>query len=329
MMDIDDFWIKPGDLAWGAEAGKPPLGFIDLNASPRRTGAMPAPSFPVIGVGDASHPLAKRLDAVIEPPFSPAMLIRSVQARPQAAAVAVHLLRSLDKAPMELALIQESFAYGLLQGSREHAAWLAARQKSAKPSSPGDVRLGRDGETLEIVLNRPSERNAIDYKMRDALREAFLLAALDRDIRRVVLRGAGKAFCAGGDLGEFGTTRDPAEAHLIRIQTLPAFVIARCAEKFEVFIQGACTGAGLEMAAFARRIAASKNAWFQLPELAMGLIPGAGGCVSVSRRIGRQRTALLILSGKRISAQTALRWGLIDSIMDDDAANEARANIVR
>ncbi len=82
-------------------------------------------------------------------------------------------------------------------------------------------------------------------------------------------------------------------------------------------VQGACVGAGLEMAAFAGRLTATSDAWFQLPELAMGLIPGAGGCVSVPRRIGKQRTALMILSGRRINAATALRWGLIDAIEGD------------
>ncbi len=82
-------------------------------------------------------------------------------------------------------------------------------------------------------------------------------------------------------------------------------------------MQGGCVGSGLEMAAFAARLTAAPDAWFQLPELAMGIIPGAGGCVSLSRRIGRQRAALMIISGRRISARTALNWGLVDAIMDD------------
>ena len=57
----------------------------------------------------------------------------------------------------------------------------------------------------------------------------------------------------------------------------------------------------------------------QLPELAMGILPGAGGCVSLTRRIGRQRTALMILSGRRIGARQALDWGLIDAIVDEPA----------
>ena len=167
---------------------------------------------------------------------------------------------------------------------------------------------------LHVTLDRPEARNAIDREMRDQLSEAFTLAALDCDIRSVKLRASGEAFSAGGDLDEFGTTRDPATAHLIRSQTLPALALARRPEIVDVYIQGATAGAGVELAAFAGRVTSGPMAWFQLPELAMGLLPGAGGCVSVSRRVGRQRAVLMILSGQRIDAQTALRWGLIDAI---------------
>ncbi len=232
---------------------------------------------------------------------------------PGAAAVLSDLLKLIEQLPLEDALVAESLAYGLLQGSSEHARWLAERHTSPK-LQPGRVVVERDGNELTILLDRPAAHNAIDREMRDALSEAFALAGLDPDIERVTLRGSGKAFCVGADLGEFGTTRDPATAHAIRMATLPAHAIAGCADKLEAHVHGACVGSGLEMAAFARRITATPNAWFQLPELAMGLIPGAGGCVSVSRRIGRARTEELVLSGKRIGARTALEWGLIDEI---------------
>jgi enoyl-CoA hydratase/carnithine racemase len=135
-------------------------------------------------------------------------------------------------------------------------------------------------------------------------------------VHKVTLRAVGEAFCVGGELEEFGTTRDPASAHLIRRRSLPAAAIAARASILDVHAQGACIGAGLEIAAFAARFTAAPRAWFQLPELSMGLIPGAGGCVSVPARIGRQRAALLILSGRRIDAETALSWGLIDMIQD-------------
>jgi enoyl-CoA hydratase/carnithine racemase len=79
-------------------------------------------------------------------------------------------------------------------------------------------------------------------------------------------------------------------------------------------LQGACIGAGIELPAFAGRIEARADAFFELPEVGMGLIPGAGGTVSIPRRIGRLRTARMALGGERLSADIALKWGLIDAI---------------
>jgi len=243
------------------------------------------------------------------------VLIRQISQAPHAAAVAVQLLRSLEGLSAQHALTLESFCYGLLQGSAEHAAWLGSR--ASKEQSPvGTLRVERRDSVLHLVLDRPLARNAIDRALRDQLYEAFSLAALDSELRAVTLRAVGPAFSVGGDLEEFGSTRDPATAHLIRSRTSPAVALAERAGIFSVHVQGACVGAGLEMAAFAGRLTATSGAWFQLPELAMGLIPGAGGCVSVPRRIGRQRATLMFLSGRRINAATALRWGLIDAIED-------------
>ena len=73
-------------------------------------------------------------------------------------------------------------------------------------------------------------------------------------------------------------------------------------------------GAGIELPSFAGRVVAEPSAWFKLPELAMGLIPGAGGTVSLPHRIGRRRTAYLALSGMRLDATTACAWGLVDEV---------------
>jgi hypothetical protein len=291
-----------------------PLGFIDLETCPEELAIKTLPPFPVIGLGDPAHGLASALDAVVEPPVSAEMLIHQVERTPHAAAAAVQLLRSIDGLPSERALLLESICYGLLQGSAEHAAWLASCAPKTQPSPPGEIVLERRDHVLRIVLDRPWARNAISYVMRDRLLEAFTLALLDPQVRAIKLRATGTTFCAGGDLKEFGTTTDPAMAHLIRSRTLPALAVADCAKILDVHAQGACIGAGLEIAAFAARFTASSDASFQLPELAMGLIPGAGGCVSAPRRIGRQRTVLMILSGCRINAEIALRWGLIDAV---------------
>jgi enoyl-CoA hydratase/carnithine racemase len=79
-------------------------------------------------------------------------------------------------------------------------------------------------------------------------------------------------------------------------------------------LHGACIGSGIELPAFAHHLSVDPKTFFQLPELRFGLIPGAGGCVSIARRIGRHRTAWMALSGKKISARKALEWGLIDEI---------------
>jgi enoyl-CoA hydratase len=320
MRTADDLLIAFADWPPPIELS-PPLAIIDLDRWPtdRTPGALPP--FPVVGFGDPAHPIAASFDAMIEPPVTVEALIRSVSHAPRAAAVLVQLLRISEGLAVEPALPLESFCYGLLQGSSEHGAWLDSRPPQAA-APPGQIFVERQEDILWVILDRPAARNAIDRAMRDQLFEALTVAALDPEVRAVKLRAAGPAFSIGGDLAEFGTTRDPAEAHLIRGRTLPALPLAACAAKTEVHVQGACIGAGVELAAFAGRVTASSSAWFQLPELAMGLIPGAGGCVSLPRRIGRQRAALMILSGKRIGARTALDWGLIDAIVDDPPVNE-------
>lgn len=79
-------------------------------------------------------------------------------------------------------------------------------------------------------------------------------------------------------------------------------------------MHGSCVGAGIEVPAFADRIVARPDSLFRLPEVAMGLIPGAGGTVSVPRRIGRWRAFWLCVTGVALDAQTAMVWGLVDEV---------------
>jgi hypothetical protein len=323
---IDPYLIDPQRLAFDWAGDPPSLAFVDLDAWKSEPLSLRLPPFPVIGRGDPAHPAAPLLDAVVEGPVPGRTLVEQVTQHPKAAAAAVQLLRSIEGLPVDRALMMESLCYGMLQGSAEHIAWLKGNAEHvtwlsqrfpniSEPKPTGRIVTTRDGPVLRVVIDRPSG-NAIDRELRDGLYEAFSIAALDPEIERVELRSVGRTFSIGADLAEFGTTRDPAVAHQIRSLTLPAHLFSRRPEIVHAHIQGACIGAGLEMVAFAGRITASPRAWFQLPELAMGVIPGAGGCVSVSRRIGRQRAALMILSGRRINAAIALRWGLIDAIED-------------
>ena len=166
---------------------------------------------------------------------------------------------------------------------------------------------------MTVTLQRPARHNAFSASMRDGLLDALDVALLDPDVR-VVLRGAGPSFCSGGDLDEFGSAADPGAAHLVRLQASVARVLAALADRVTVHLHGACMGAGIELPAFAGHVVATPDAEIALPELRLGLIPGAGGTVSLPRRIGRQRTAQLALTGGSIDGTTALAWGLVDEL---------------
>jgi enoyl-CoA hydratase len=273
---------------------------------------------PVIALTDG--PIDARLlaacDVVLDDEPALRRLLANISRAPLAAMVLVQTLRATEHMDIGQALIVESLAFATLQAGPEFKAWLAARGPAAAPGLETEppLLLDRQGERLRLTLNRPAQRNAVDRPMRDALVEALELAETDTSIKQVELRGAGRCFSVGGDLAEFGSTPDPATAHMIRTLRSPAMALARVRERLAVRLQGVCVGAGVEFAAFGRQVIAKPNTSFQLPELSMGLIPGAGGCVSLPRRIGRQRTAWLALSGRRIGARTALDWGLIDAI---------------
>ena len=237
---------------------------------------------------------------------------------PMAAAVCDDVLRSVDPAGPTLGgVVTESLAYSTLQGGPEFARWLAERGPARMPDIADPVLVHRDGNTLRIVFNRPQRHNAFSTDARAALLEALTVAQLDLSVDEVVLTGNGPSFCSGGDLAEFGTFSDPASAHLARTRHSPALVLdaltARLGQACRAEVHGQVLGSGLEMAAFCGHVVARPDAVFGLPELSLGLIPGAGGTVSVTRRIGRWRTAYLVLSGLCIDVETALAWGLVDT----------------
>lgn len=276
---------------------------------------LPCPS---IGVAARHSPLAAACDVLVERAEDAQLLADNIRHSPIAAAVLAQLLRATEAMAVPEALTAESLAYSTLQAGPEFRRWLQANRAEA-PTAPDDagpaVVLERDGEVLQLELNRPSNRNAMSVEMRDALVEALQLALGDDSIRRLRISGRGKCFSTGGDLTEFGTAPDPATAHVVRSLALPGRLLAACAARAEAQVHGACLGSGIEFPAFAGRVLAAGDAYFQLPELKFGLIPGAGGCVSIARRIGRQRTAWLVLSGKRINARQALEWGLVDAVV--------------
>ncbi|MGE3325487.1 MAG: enoyl-CoA hydratase/isomerase family protein [Acidimicrobiia bacterium] len=286
------------------------------------------PTCPVIAVGPAA-PWADVVIAtrniVLPGAIAPAIvgsdgedvlarLLVSIEANPIAATSLAVLLRTDGGRDIAEGLAAESAVYSLLQAGPEFARWRATgAHRPPGPDPEPAVLAERTDDLVHITLNRPHRHNAFSASLRDALVAQLAVAALDGSVR-VIVDGAGPSFCSGGDLGEFGSFPDPANAHVVRLARSAARLMASMSERVEVRLHGACMGAGIELPAFAGRVTAAPDAVIALPEIGLGLIPGAGGTASIPRRIGRQRTAWLGLSGEPIDAATALGWGLIDEI---------------
>ncbi|WP_374207081.1 enoyl-CoA hydratase/isomerase family protein [Mycolicibacterium sp. OfavD-34-C] len=254
-----------------------------------------------------------------------AVLQRRCSIWPVAAATGDDVLRAVDiSAPAFAGVITESLAYSTLQSGAEFAAWLHRRGPRTVPDEADPVLADRDADTLRIRFNRPRRHNAFTTAARAALLDALTVARLDPTVTEVVLAGTGPSFCSGGDLDEFGTFTDPAAAHLARTRHSPALALdelrGRLAQRLRAQIHGQVLGSGLEMAAFCGRVSADPQTRMGLPELELGLIPGAGGTVSITRRIRRWRTAYLFLTGALIDARQALQWGLVDEVTADGPA---------
>jgi enoyl-CoA hydratase/carnithine racemase len=252
----------------------------------------------VVPVGDVQA-AAERIDV-------------SVAAAPRAAVTFGLLLRQVTRLRDPEALAAESAAYSTLLAGPEFARWLATRGP-ARPHVPAGLRVERVGDILTLTLDREVRRNALDAAVRDALWEGLLILEADPEVR-VELRAAGSDFSAGGDLDEFGSAPDPATAHVLRLARSAGALIAAHRDRVTAHVHGRCIGAGAELPAFAGRVIAQEDTRFALPELSLGLIPGAGGTVSITRRIGRWRAAWMGLAGTEVDARTALAWGLVDEI---------------
>lgn len=241
-------------------------------------------------------------------------LTDAVTTAPISARSLAMLLRALPEVSVAHGLMIESAVYSTLQAGPEFARWRARAAHAPDSSDAATVAVERDGSTLHITLDRPHRHNAISARLRDELCVALSLAEADDSIVTVLLSGNGPSFCSGGDLGEFGARSDPATAHIIRTTRSPAREIYRLRERVTARIHGATMGGGIEMVSFAGRVVADPETSIALPEIGIGLIPGAGGTVGLTRRIGRRRTAALGLTGRTIDARTALDWGLVDEV---------------
>jgi len=268
---------------------------------------------PALTLATGPHAETAPFDLITNDPATAERWQRAFLRSPQAVVSAALLLR--DPPPdVWSGLVAESASYSMLLASREFATWRAATptRPAPDPSSPR-VRVEREGRITVVTLTRPVRHNAIDPRLRDELCGALAEAAAHPG--PVVLRGDGPSFCSGGDLDTFGSFLDPGAAHLVRLARSVAWRTYLLASRLVVGLHGACLGAGIELAAFAAHVVAADDAVIGLPELALGLIPGSGGTVSMTRRAGARRVLELLLTDGTIPATTAREWGLVDEVV--------------
>lgn len=181
----------------------------------------------------------------------------------------------------------------------------------------------QDGAVLTITMNRPDKLNALTDQLLHELNLAFEQAGNDTSVRAVILTGAGRGFCAGADLAEgvargVGTPDFSFEEHLtanynpliLRIRSLAKPVIAA--------INGVAAGAGMSIAVACDLKIASENASFLQAFVKIGLIPDSGSTWMLPRLIGTARALEMMLSGRKVSAQDAAQWGLVNQVVPAD-----------
>ena len=179
-----------------------------------------------------------------------------------------------------------------------------------------EVEVSRDGAVQTIVLNRPDVLNALDAATKRLLLDV-VREARDPEVRAVVVTGAGRGFCAGQDLAEFGDAPDVGAT--LRATYHPIALAIRGLEKPVIAaVNGAAAGAGLSLACLCDIRIASDGASFTPGFVRIGLIPDSGGSFFVARILGPARAFEWMSSGRRLSAEEALGWGLVSEVVPAD-----------
>lgn len=175
-----------------------------------------------------------------------------------------------------------------------------------------------DGKVATITLNRPAAFNAINYDMAVRLRDLAAEVDAQPSVKVLVIRGAGKAFCGGGDIRHFidnlddigGCIRDllvPYHEFLVRLHNMPRLVVAS--------VHGSAAGAGLSLASMCDLCIAADDAQFVPAYAKIGVSPDGGGTYGLARAIGQRRALQIQMDGSGFSAEQAANWGLVSKLV--------------
>jgi enoyl-CoA hydratase/carnithine racemase len=178
-----------------------------------------------------------------------------------------------------------------------------------------------EGRVAILTLNRPEVMNCISTALIEALDEALATAVADREVRAIILTGAGeKAFCTGMDLKErVGMTASLIGAQRRKLISALAF-LHRQPKPTIAAVQGAAMGGGFELALCCDLVVAEESARFALPEVKVGIMPAGGGTQTLTWQIGPARTRDLVLTGRAVSAAEAHQWGIVARLVPQGEA---------
>lgn len=187
-----------------------------------------------------------------------------------------------------------------------------------------DIEIERDDSVLIVRLNRPERLNAFSQDMLEGLTGAIKSARVDSSIRAIVLTGAGRSFCAGGDVSTMGDAHpDEVYAHInLLIEAIA--VMTHVDKPIVAAVHGAAAGAGFNLVLASDLVVASDDAKFVMSFGQVGLISDGGGLWFLPRLIGPHRAKELFFLSEPIDAKTARDWGIVNRVVGlDDLQDEA------
>lgn len=187
----------------------------------------------------------------------------------------------------------------------------------------GPVLAEQIGAVAVVTLNRPDKVNAIDIPLRLALADAIEAADRDASVRAIVLTGAGRSFCSGGDISSMERMEPEAALERAQLAQRVTRAIWSTGKPVVAAVEGAAFGAGTALAAACDRVVASRNARFSTTFSAIGLAGDMGAYVSLPTRVGVARARQMLMFPRTIDAEEALTIGLVDALVEPATALDA------
>jgi enoyl-CoA hydratase/carnithine racemase len=185
----------------------------------------------------------------------------------------------------------------------------------------------RDGHAATITLNRPEKRNALSLELMEELIVAFEQLGADREVRAIVVEGAGPAFSAGHDLGEMVARHAAFYERLFDVCTVMMETIHRVPQPVIAKVHATATAAGCQLVASCDLVVAAEDAKFATPGVKIGLFCSTP-MVPLSRAVGPKRALQMLLTGDPIDAKTAADWGLVNLVVPADELDAAVDSLV-